>query len=268
VRISIVTAVRNGAATVEETIRSVLDQADAEVEYIVVDGGSTDGTVEVIRRHESRIARWVSEPDEGISDAFNKGIALATGEVVGIISADDGLWPGAIAAVREAFARHPTADVVYGNAVFLEPGGRSVVSRPERDFRYVHLRSPLRHAAVFVRRDAYARYGGFDRGYRLAMDYDLILRFHLAGARFVYTDAPLAWIRAGGVSARNFRRTIAETRAISIAHGTGAPAAYAMAWAQVAKTLVKGALQRPGLRWILELYRSRSPRFDPMSGDR
>ena len=261
-RVSIVTAVLNGAGTLEETIHSVLSQEHDDVEHVVVDGGSTDGTLEIIRAFESRIGPWVSERDGGISPAFNRGIRMSTGEVVGIISADDYLWPGALREVVRVFEENPQADVVYGNAVYVEPHrGRQVLSRPDVGLTTIRRRASLRHAAVFVRRAAYDRYGLFDEGYRLAMDYDLILRFHLAGARFVYVDAPLAAIRVGGVSGQRFRETIREAREISIRHGLSPVVAHLISAGDLVKTLAKERLERSRLGWLIDGYRRLSPRF-------
>src|SRR5687768_11172166 len=97
--ISMITVVRNGAAHMEQCIKSVLEQAGANLEYIVVDGGSTDGTVEIIKKYEGKITAWISEKDKGISDAFNKGIAMAKGNIIGLINSDDWLEPGVLARI-------------------------------------------------------------------------------------------------------------------------------------------------------------------------
>jgi glycosyltransferase involved in cell wall biosynthesis len=261
--VSIVTVVRNGAGTIEETLQSILDQQGPGVEYHLVDGGSTDGTMEIVRRYESRLTSCTSEPDGGISDAFNRGIARCTGDYIGLISSDDLLWPGAIAAVRDAADRHPDADVIYGNACYLAANGRRVISRPEVGLEKIDRRSPLRHAAVFVSREAYARYGGFDPGYELAMDYELFARFHAAGARFVYVDHVLAGIREGGVSARRYRETIAETRRISMRYGYPALPAYLQSWRHLGWTLLKRGLEGAGLTSVIDRYRASSRRFGP-----
>ena len=113
-KISIVTPCYNAAATIEETIRSVLDQEGVDLEYIVCDGGSTDGTADIIRRYESRLAWWVSERDRGQVDAINKGFVRATGDVLGFLNGDDVLAPGALKTVCETFGKNPNADIVQG----------------------------------------------------------------------------------------------------------------------------------------------------------
>ena len=209
-RISIITATLNSGGYLEEAIRSVLAQ-DYRIEYIVVDGGSTDSTLDIIRKYESHIARWISEPDYGISDAFNKGIRMAAGDIISVVSADDYLLPGAVNCVVSALRAHPDADVIYGNSVYVEPfNNRQFIVRPDVGLKTIWRRQPLKHAATFVTRNAYERFGLFDTRYRLAMDYELILRFYVRGAHFVYVDQPLAAFRFGGASMRVPLDTIRE----------------------------------------------------------
>ena len=119
---SIITPTMNSAASLEETIRSVLDQSGVALEYLLIDGGSTDATLEIIKHHaaaDNRV-RWISEPDQGIADAFNKGIALAQGEVIGIINSDDLYEDGALSAVMDQFQADPDCDLVHGDMLRLE----------------------------------------------------------------------------------------------------------------------------------------------------
>jgi glycosyltransferase involved in cell wall biosynthesis len=259
-KVSIITAVLDGAETIEQTIRSVLEQEGVGFEYLVVDGGSTDGTVDLLGRYPG--IRWSSEKDTGISAAFNRGVRQATGEIVGIISADDFLCPDALRRAEAAFRADPGADVVYGNAVLLEAEGRRTLLRPEPDLRRIDVRFPLRHPSVFVRRSTYERYGLFDERYRLAMDYELILRFHRGGATFRYLDAELATIRSGGLSTTRYRDTIRETRAISIRYGLNPVRAHWHSWAMLGKTVLKKGLERQGLYGPIDWYRARTGRFE------
>lgn len=261
-RISIITAVRNGAEGLEQTILSVLSQDYADLEYIIIDGGSTDGTLQIIRKYESLLSHWSSEPDRGISDAFNKGITLATGDIVGITSADDYLMPGALEAVHKAFSSSPVPDVIYGDAVYEEKdNGARFIVRPDRTMRNVWRRQPLRHASTFVNRKTYLKLGAFDLSYRYAMDYELILRFFVRGASFKYIDQPLAGIRSGGVSTQTPRKTVAEVRRISMNYGYSPFKASFFYLLKSVKLTLRQLLQRPPFFVFLNSYRRRSTRF-------
>jgi glycosyltransferase involved in cell wall biosynthesis len=207
--VSIVTVVRNGEAHLEEAIRSVLAQDYGNIEYIVVDGGSTDATLEIVRRYDDRIDYWVSEPDAGIYDAMNKGIALATGELIGLLNADDVYLEGAVSRVVEAALAHPEAGVFHGDMTLLRQNGFEELRRPrlvKREYRPYLM--PVNHPTVFVRSRCYAECGTFDTSYRTAADFDLMLRF-LYDCRigFHHLDLTLARMREGGESGCYSRRT-------------------------------------------------------------
>ncbi len=262
VKISIITAVLNNAATVEATIRSVIEEGYSNLEYIIIDGGSTDGTLDIIHRYQASLARWVSEPDRGISDAFNKGLLLATGDVIGIVSADDWLVPGALTRVAQTYGEQPDTDVIYGNAVVLDPRtDKQFVIKPDIGLKTIWQRQSLKHAATFVARRTYEKYGLFDLQYLFAMDYDLILRFYVNGAEFVYVDYPLAAFRTTGVNARNPFRTFREVRSISIRYGYPPYKAYGVYGMKCLRFGIKYGLYHIGAGAVADLYRSRSRRF-------
>ncbi|MDR1741371.1 MAG: glycosyltransferase [Synergistaceae bacterium] len=199
VPITVITVCLNAAESIEGTMLSVLGQDYPALEYIVIDGGSTDGTAEVVGRYRERLARFVSEPDGGIYDAFNKGIRLASGEIVGLLNAADCYAPWALRAVGDA----AEADVLCGKMAVIDEGrGRwTVYSRTGSGEE--HLESHmLNHPAAFVRRSAYERYGLFDAGFKIAGDWDLMLRFSRGGAVFRPVDRVLTAVRGGGVSWR------------------------------------------------------------------
>jgi glycosyltransferase involved in cell wall biosynthesis len=259
VKFSIVTVTFNSACYIDECMKSVLGQDYRDLEYILVDGGSTDGTLETIRRHaacDDRI-RWISEPDEGISDAFNKGIRLATGEMIGIINSDDRYAAGALRAVAETFSVHPACDVFHGDILRFE--GESPLFRLKPapvDARIWH-EMPLNHPATFVTKRAYARVGLFDARLKFAMDYDLVLRLYLAGCRFCYLDRVLADMRYGGVS--DARHIAARREVYAVTVQAGYPRWKASAWFlyRVGMTSVKNLLRRLGLLGLIRLH----PRF-------
>jgi glycosyltransferase involved in cell wall biosynthesis len=208
-RITIITPTLNSVAHVEQCIRSVLDQGYPDLEYWVIDGGSTDGTLDVIRRHESHLAGWTSEKDSGISDAFNKGVSHATGEVIGIINSDDWYEPGALAAVAEAYCGMPEPAILHGDVMWESPTG-AVRVRPRRWPGAVYFDMPVLHPTCFIPRSAYDEVGGYGREYRLAMDYDLILRAHRRGISMRYLPRVLAHFRMGGASTKRTRECLRE----------------------------------------------------------
>ena len=198
-RISIVTITYNSAATIEDTICSVTTQDYPALEYVIIDGGSTDGTLDIIQKYRNRIPIVISEPDNGISDAFNKGIAHATGEIVGIINSDDILLPGALQKVAEHY--DPQTDVYSGLILFWdEASGETFPSRPDMTFDRLRLQYGVAHPARLIRKDAYLRFGLYREDLRYMMDIELLCRFYKQGAKFALVDAPLAQFRIGGAT--------------------------------------------------------------------
>lgn len=206
-KISIITVCYNSAATIERAIQSVLLQDHPDVEYIVVDGGSTDGTVDIIKKYRETIAHFVSEKDGGIYDAMNKGIALATGDIVGILNSDDRYADHTIlSSVMAAFADGPV-DAVYGNIAYFKKEDHSVFSRYWKagTFSRAKMRNGWMppHPAFFVRRAWYEQHGNFRLDFGTAADYELLLRFMLANIRMRYIDRTLVYMQAGGASGKD-----------------------------------------------------------------
>ena len=211
--VSVVTVVFNGALHLEQAIRSVLAQSYDNIEFIIVDGGSTDGTLEIIRRYNDRIDQWVSEPDRGLYDAMNKGIALSSGDLIGFLNADDWYEPGAIAAVVEACRPAEGRNTIIAgmwNLVFEEIG-LTVRATPSLKF---HLGMPISHQAMFVPRGVYDSIGGYDLRYRYAADLDMLLRLHTNRVRFHFLDSVLVNFRTSGTSERHFRESGREASRI------------------------------------------------------
>ena len=182
--VSVVTPNLNMARHLDQTIKSVTDNLGSGDEYFVVDGGSIDGSLDVIRRHENHLTRWVSEPDHGYADALAKGFARARGEILCWINAGDVLLPGALDAAREALAR-TSADMIFGDDFYIDEDSRVIsFSRGYvRDLRAAMLFggwTPLQDAC-FWRRSLYEQVGGLNVGLKYAADYDLFLRMALVG---------------------------------------------------------------------------------------
>ena len=220
IKISVITICFNAAKTIEETINSVVRQNYPELEYIIIDGGSTDGTIEIINKYRDKISYFVSEPDKGISDAFNKGIKASTGEIIGIINADDLYYKDALKTIGAFFEANPDTDVTFGNWLSFsneEYLGRLKYSNSNlEDLKFTF---ELTHPTVFVRRSAYEKYGLFSLDYKLAMDYELLSKMYYGGAKFSYINETISCFRRGGISQAQENSTIKEHKTISIRNG-------------------------------------------------
>ncbi|KQV46926.1 hypothetical protein ASC95_25760 [Pelomonas sp. Root1217] len=196
--ISIITCSFNQNRFLPTTIASVLAQTGADVEYLVIDGGSTDGSVATIERHAERLAYWVSEPDAGQSEALNKGLHRATGEIVGWLCSDDVLLPGALSRVVQIFKENPGVDAMYGNAVLIDTTGTIV--RPKREINFhpwllVGDHNYIPQPAMFWRRRVHERIGYLREDLHLTMDLELWLRFGEQGCRVLHVDEYFAGMR-------------------------------------------------------------------------
>jgi glycosyltransferase involved in cell wall biosynthesis len=175
--VSIVTPSFNMGRFLEETILSVITQDYPKIEYLIMDGGSTDGTLEILKRYESRV-RFFSGPDAGQADAANRGFGLTHGSIFAFLNADDTYLPGAVAAVVRAFRENPDAGVVYGNAWHVAEDGSRVSPYPVETFdsRNLSRRCFICQPAAFIRRDVFESSGKLNSGLRFALDYDLWIR--------------------------------------------------------------------------------------------
>jgi glycosyltransferase involved in cell wall biosynthesis len=251
---SIITIVRNGAGSLERTILSVLQQTYANIEYIIIDGGSTDGTLDIISKYNDKIAYWLSEPDQGISDAFNKGVASSTGEFVGFLNADDWLSPDQIELGVKALL-DSSADFAFGDLLFHDEAGR-VLYRINGDPDYkrtIHSKMPeLCHPTVLARRTAFEQIGPFDTRYRYAMDYEWFLRLHRHGGSGTYVKDIVGHMGIGGASDRSYVKAVKEVRDISVRYGQNR---------LIAELLYRSRMIKGAGRRILESWLPR-PVFD------
>jgi len=191
--VSIITPSFNQARYIEATIQSVLAQDYPRIEYIIVDGGSTDGTVDIIKKHEGRIASWVSEQDKGQTDAINKGFARANGEILAWINSDDTYEPGAVSAAVKYLLEHPAVGMVYGDCNFINEEGRVIGKFASAQTNYHLLRQGYVHIpqqTMFLRADLWEQVGPLDPSFYFAMDYDLWTRISArAGLKYI----PQTW---------------------------------------------------------------------------
>jgi len=210
VKVSIITICLNAAATIKDTIESVLAQDHPDIEYLVIDGASSDGTLEIVRSYGSRVTRIVSERDRGMYDSMNKGLRLATGDVVGFLHADDMLaGPSIISQVVRVFGGS-AAECVYGDIDIVHPDDATRVVRRWRSGPHWPGRLPRGwyppHPTLYIRKGVLDEVGPFDERYRIAADMDHMLRlFEVRRARSHHLPVVMVRMRAGGASNRSLR---------------------------------------------------------------
>jgi glycosyltransferase involved in cell wall biosynthesis len=207
--VSIITIVYNGERYIEHAIQSVLEQTYPNIEYIVIDGGSKDNTIPIINKYRHHIVKFISEKDRGISDAFNKGIKMASGDWIGILNADD--WYERDA-VEKVVANSSAADVVYGDMRLWNDDEPDFIVKGNH--MLLEQEMTLNHPTVFVRHSFYEKLGLFDESYKCAMDYDMLLRLKVNAGRFIHIPGVLANMRWGGFSDAKWMIGCKETLAI------------------------------------------------------
>lgn len=252
IKFTIITVTYNSAKYLRQTIESVASQSYPNVEYIFVDGGSTDGTLDLIKKYEGKISKWISEKDGGISDALNKGIKMASGDVIGIIHADDWYESGALECAAAAF-ESSGADIICGKVMFYKNEKPDLVYESSPDL--LEKEMTVQHPSVFIKKSVYEKEGGFDLKYKYAMDYDLLLRLKRKGYKFHNVKSVIANMRYDGKSDINWFKTLGEARAVKIANGIHPSAAWLYYFKQLARMSVSRALQSSGFEAPVRLYR-------------
>jgi glycosyltransferase involved in cell wall biosynthesis len=218
-KISIITVCYNSAKTIGETLRSVREQTYSDIEHIVIDGGSNDNTLGVVKAEGAQVAKVVSERDNGIYDAMNKGITLASGEIIGFINADDFYASPEVLAKVAVLFDDPNIDVCYGDLCYVNQIDTSAVVRywQSSDFRsgaFAEGWCPP-HPTFFVRREIYERFGVFDLSYRIAADVELMMRFlEVRSVRAKYLPEVLVKMRMGGTTNRNLTNIVKQNKEI------------------------------------------------------
>ena len=214
--ITVITVVLNGERYLEQTILSVLRQSYDNVEYLIIDGGSTDGTLEIIKRYDGEIDYWISEPDSGIYEAMNKGIAVARGELIGLLNSDDYYEPQALQVVAAASVASPAAGIFYGNSYILQED----MGLRYKTYGHTHFWRGMGfpHQAMFVRHAVHGAIGTYDTAYRIAADYDFLLRAMEGYIILLYVDKLLVCYRNTGLSGSNLYATLNEIRKINRKH--------------------------------------------------
>lgn len=257
-KVSIVTICYNSAKTIEQTIQSVLNQTYSNIEYIIIDGGSTDGTINIIKKYEKQIAYWVSEPDKGISDAFNKGVRNASGDVIGIINSDDFYKKDTIMLVVESFNNDDQVGFVFGDMIFLDDKGKEIFEQKgtEDYLKSIHYTMPsIAHPTVFVKRIVYEKFGHFVMHLRTAMDYEFLLRITKNGVNGKYIPNVMAYMRLEGESDINYINGYKEVYVISVFYGYSIFLGLVRFLLKSIKTFIRKQLQFFQLSIIVKYFR-------------
>jgi glycosyltransferase involved in cell wall biosynthesis len=243
--ISIITVVYNGETYLEKTIQSVINQSYDNVEYIIIDGGSTDGTVEIIKKYENQIDYWVSEPDKGIYDAMNKGLMLSQGNIIGIINADDYYTPEALEKSIECLWKSGS-DYVIGKVQKIH--SRVMISPIFPLHKKIYQGMMYPHIGALVKREVYEKVGLFNTKYRISADFDMAMRIHTFGFKAGYCNQMMGYVLEGGVSFSE--RTKWENMHIAIRYGRCPWVARILYFTYYCKSKIRNSFPKSVVRWI------------------
>jgi len=218
--ISIITVTYNAQEHLEQTMQSVFAQTYPNIEYIIIDGGSKDRTIDIIKKQEAKLSLWISEKDEGIYDAMNKGIRKAKGELIGMINAGDYYEPDAVELVVAAYIENQNTGIFHGNINLLNPDGSFFkLKKPNTNLSELYEGISLFHPTFFVTNTVYKEQGLYDTTFKISADFDFALRCYLAKIPFFYIDKLIAGFRLGGFSSQNSNNGIYESRDVLLKNG-------------------------------------------------
>lgn len=231
-KVSVITVCYNSREYIGKAIESVLNQSYKNIEYIIIDGGSTDGTIDIIRGYESIFdgrMKWISEPDNGIYDAMNKGIKISSGQIIGILNSDDWYENDAVETVVEHFSKEENIDIVHGKVNIVDSNGKFIremyLKRNAYDFKYSEF-MPICHPTAFVKRDVYTNKGLFSTKYKIAADYDFILRCINNNLHITFVDKVITNFRDGGISNKRVYLSYWEATRVNMENGLSRVKAY------------------------------------------
>ena len=254
--VSIITICLNAEKTIEQTIQSVINQTYNPIEYLVIDGGSTDSTLDIIKKYDNRIDYWVSEPDDGTPDAISKGIQLSGGELIGILCADDFYEQNAVDIIMGNYSA-ATPKIYHGDMtrIDIHTGEKTFLLKPPHDLRKLFQGSSINILSTLVDRRIFEKHGLFNRDYEFADDHEFLLRIFLAGAEFKYIPKNITFMREGGRSHKHYIRACWESFNLTVKYGYPVPKAFFV----FLITVLKKAVERRIAKWcppLLKPYRS------------
>ena len=197
--VTIITVVFNGEEYIESTIKSVINQTHENIEYLVIDGGSNDGTLEILKKYSAHIDYWLSEPDNGIYDAMNKGIALSSGDIIGLLNAGDTYLPNALSLLVEQFVPSDNLSIYYGD-IYLGYTDANITIKSSASIDRLKYSMTICHQAMFITKHTYLNQGLYNLNYKYASDYAYVFSLLLIGAEFHYLGGVVAYYQTGGVS--------------------------------------------------------------------
>jgi len=255
--VSIITVCLNAEEHVHTAMESVLAQSYPQVEYIVVDGASTDTTLDIVRELEPSFGgrlRWTSEPDDGLYDAMNKGIAMAAGGLIGIVNADDFYEPSAVETAVATWRANPAAGVIYGPMRAIEPGKPSRTLGVPEAISLADLRHDMiiRHPATFITASTYQHVGVYDTSYPIAADYDFLLRCLESGVEFAHVAEVMSNFSLFGTSQTQIRNADRDATRVRVAHGVNPVVAWSRYYKRAIAYRVYTALER--YPWFTKAY--------------
>lgn len=245
IKISIITACFNSEKTIEKTIQSVVNQNYSNIEYVLIDGGSTDGTMDIVNKYKNVFSVIVSEKDKGVADGFNKGILRATGDIIGILNADDIMYPGTAERLNREF--DGIHDVYYGDHIVIDDENVSRCYKKAEDISMMDYHLPFSHQSVYITRKCYNKFGLYSLNYKLCLDYELIVKMYKGGATFKYVPYPFCEYRLGGCTYVDPVATVNEVTAIAVKYGLSKQKAFKYKMYYLSLCYGKRALTKIGL---------------------
>ena len=220
--ISLITVCYNSESTITDTLRSVSEQTYSNIEHIVIDGGSSDSTMSLVSKYGERVTKTISEKDKGIYDAYNKGLIIATGDIIGFINSDDFYFSDDVIRKVMSVFDDPSIEACHANLIYVDPINTDVVERFWKSWAFQHndleRGSIPAHPTVFFRRDVYERFGNFDIQFKLVADHDFLLRtFYTNKVKSVYVNDTWVCMRSGGATGGNIQSLVKQNMEIRAA---------------------------------------------------